>query len=109
MNIVLIGMRGSWKSSVGKILAQRLGFGLRETDAMVEERTGQPIADLVRQHGWGVFREKEAEAVAEVKAPVETVAETSAPEIVEAPVEEIPVAMVDETPAQTPAPEVASE
>lgn len=64
MNIVLIGMRGSWKSSVGKILAQRLGFGLRETDAMVEEWTGQPIADFVTEYGWDAFREKEMEAVA---------------------------------------------
>ncbi|MEW6610704.1 MAG: shikimate kinase [Patescibacteria group bacterium] len=64
MNIVLIGMRGSWKSSVGKVLAQRLGFGLRETDSMVEEKTGQPIADFVAAQGWDAFREKEMEAVA---------------------------------------------
>lgn len=66
MNIVLIGMRGSWKTSVGKFLTQRLGYGLRETDGMVEERVGQSIADFVREHGWDVFRKKETEAIADV-------------------------------------------
>src|SRR3989338_8607551 len=64
-NIVLIGMRGSWKSTVGKLLAERLGNGLRETDAMVEKQIGRPIADFVREQGWDAFREREAEAVLE--------------------------------------------
>lgn len=61
MNIVLIGYRGTGKSTVGRLLADRLGRDLVSTDAEIVKRAGQAIPDIVRQHGWEHFRELEAE------------------------------------------------
>lgn len=60
MNIVLIGYRGTGKSTVGRILAQRLGRELVSTDAEVIRRAGRPIPDLVKEQGWDRFRDLEA-------------------------------------------------
>ncbi|MBI5777170.1 MAG: shikimate kinase [Nitrospirae bacterium] len=61
MNIVLIGYRGTGKSSVGQLLAERSGRTLISTDAEVVRRAGQSISDIVKQHGWDHFRDLESE------------------------------------------------
>ncbi|MBM4134333.1 MAG: shikimate kinase [Nitrospira sp.] len=61
MNIVLIGYRGTGKSSAGKILAERLGRRLISTDAEVVRRSGLPIPEIVRQSGWERFRDLESD------------------------------------------------
>jgi shikimate kinase len=61
MNIVLIGYRGTGKSSVGKLLAERSGRTLISTDAEVVRRAGQSIPEIVTQHGWDHFRDLESE------------------------------------------------
>lgn len=61
MNIVLIGYRGTGKSSVGKLLAERSGRTLVSTDAEVVRRAGQAVPDIVKQHGWDHFRDLETE------------------------------------------------
>jgi shikimate kinase len=61
MNIVLIGYRGTGKSTVGKLLADRLGRDLISTDAEIVRRAGQAIPEIVTQHGWEHFRDLEAE------------------------------------------------
>jgi shikimate dehydrogenase len=66
MNIVLIGMRGSGKTAVGKILAQRLGRELIEMDELIAEKAGLSIPQIVKEHGWEGFRDLEAELTAEV-------------------------------------------
>ncbi|MFC4590331.1 shikimate kinase [Sphaerisporangium corydalis] len=60
---VLIGPPGSGKSSVGRLLAQRLGTGFRDTDADVEAVAGKPVADIFLDDGEERFRELEAAAV----------------------------------------------
>ncbi|MGH7259156.1 MAG: shikimate kinase [Nitrospiraceae bacterium] len=60
MNIVLIGYRGTGKSSVGKLLAERSGRELISTDAEVVRRAGHSIPDIVKQHGWDHFRDLES-------------------------------------------------
>ena len=60
MNIVLIGYRGTGKSSVGKLLAERSGRMLISTDAEVVRRAGQTIPEIVKQHGWDHFRDLES-------------------------------------------------
>ena len=40
MNVILTGLRGTGKSSVGKVLAQRLNFVFVDTDARIEELAG---------------------------------------------------------------------
>jgi shikimate dehydrogenase len=66
MNIVLIGMRGSGKTAVGKVLAQRLGQELIEMDELIVQKEGMSIPEIVKEHGWEGFRDLEAEITAEV-------------------------------------------
>jgi shikimate kinase len=66
MNIVLIGMRGSGKTTVGKILAQKLGRELVEMDELIAQRAGLTIPEMVERHGWERFRDIEEEITGEV-------------------------------------------
>ena len=61
MNIVFIGYRGTGKSSVGKLLAERSGRTLISTDSEVVRRAGQTIPEIVKQHGWDHFRDLESD------------------------------------------------
>src|SRR5436305_14297302 len=62
-NVVLIGFMGAGKSAVGRALAERLGFRLYDTDAMVEESAGRTIADLWDAEGEEGFRAREHDAI----------------------------------------------
>lgn len=64
MNVILTGMRGTGKSSIGKLLADRLGFAFVDTDAAIETLAGARIADIVARHGWEYFRRLERQVVA---------------------------------------------
>jgi shikimate dehydrogenase len=66
MNIVLIGMRGSGKTAVGKILAQKLGRELVEMDELIAQKAGLSIPEIVEKHGWERFRDLEEEITAVV-------------------------------------------
>jgi shikimate dehydrogenase len=66
MNIVLIGMRGSGKTTVGRILALRLNRELVEIDELIAQRAGLDIPEIVARHGWDKFRDVEAEIAEEV-------------------------------------------
>lgn len=61
MNIVLIGYRGTGKSTVAKILGQRLGRKIISTDADIVNETGQSIPHIVEQYGWEHFRDLETQ------------------------------------------------
>jgi len=61
MNIVLIGYRGTGKSTVGKLLAARLGRELVSTDAEIVKRAKRTIPEIVAQEGWEYFRDRESE------------------------------------------------
>jgi len=61
--VVLIGYRCSGKTSVGQVLATRLGWRFADTDAEVEREAGRTIADIVAAEGWISFRAREREAV----------------------------------------------
>ena len=58
-NIVLIGMMGCGKTTVGGLLSRRLGLELADTDALIEERAGCAIRDIFRDYGEGRFRDWE--------------------------------------------------
>ena len=55
-NIILIGMMGCGKTTVGRLLAQPLGLELVDTDAIIEQREGRSISDLFSQDGEAHFR-----------------------------------------------------
>ena len=62
--IVLVGLPGAGKSKVGRLLASRLGVDHVDTDDLVEERQGRPIADIFAVGGEAAFRVMETDAVA---------------------------------------------
>jgi len=66
MNIVLIGMRGSGKTAVGRILARKLGRRFIEMDEMITEKAGMSVSEIVARKGWPGFRKIEAEVVQSV-------------------------------------------
>ena len=57
-NLVLTGFMGTGKTTVGRILADRLGFGFVDTDEVIESRAG-PIPQIFERHGEPGFREME--------------------------------------------------
>lgn len=64
-NIALIGMRGSGKTTVAKILGQKLGCEVLEIDEIIAKRIGMSIPELVAKEGWEAFRDQEATVTAE--------------------------------------------
>jgi shikimate kinase len=66
--LVIVGPPGAGKTTVGHVLARRLGVAFADVDAMIEERTGSAIADLFVRDGEEGFRRLERELVAEALA-----------------------------------------
>jgi shikimate kinase len=64
--IVLVGAPGSGKSTVGALLAERLGVEFTDVDIVIEERAGKPIAEIFADEGERAFREIEEETTAEL-------------------------------------------
>ncbi|AQT71606.1 MULTISPECIES: shikimate kinase [Streptomyces] len=62
--VVLVGPMGSGKSTVGALLAERLGVPYRDTDADIVTAQGRPISDIFVDEGEPYFRELERQAVA---------------------------------------------
>jgi shikimate kinase len=61
MNIVLIGYRGTGKSSVARILGQRLRRKVISTDEEIVKEAGQSIPQIIEQFGWDHFRRLETQ------------------------------------------------
>ncbi len=66
MNVVLIGYRGTGKSTVGKLVAARLGRPIVSTDQEIVRRAGSAIPDIVAAHGWDYFRDLESQVCQEL-------------------------------------------
>ena len=62
-NIVLIGMPGAGKSTVGVLLAKHLGLGFVDTDLLVQERAGRRLQEIVDGGGFAEVRRLEEEAI----------------------------------------------
>ncbi|MEO0636619.1 MAG: shikimate kinase [Pseudomonadota bacterium] len=63
-SIVLVGLMGSGKSSVGRRLAVRLGMEFRDADTEIEEAAGMSVADIFQLHGEAEFRAGETRVIA---------------------------------------------
>jgi shikimate kinase len=66
--IVLVGAPGSGKSTVGALLAERLGMPFRDADAVIVERAGKSIAEIFTDDGEAAFRAMEEQITAELLA-----------------------------------------
>ncbi len=67
-SIVLIGMPSSGKTTVGRILAEKCGKQLADTDEYIVRKIGMPISEFFAKHGEAEFRKIEKETVAELSA-----------------------------------------
>jgi shikimate kinase len=65
-SLCLAGMMGSGKSTVGRVVADRLGRRFVDSDREIERWTGTSVADLFRVRGEAAFRDLEHEVVAEL-------------------------------------------
>jgi shikimate kinase len=66
MNIILIGMRATGKSALGRKIAERLNFKFVDTDKLIVARAGKEVKDIVAEKGWPYFRALEKEVVKKV-------------------------------------------
>ena len=63
MNVLLIGYRGCGKSTVGRLLAERLDFGFVDTDDEIERRAGISIREIFEAQGESGFRDLESAVI----------------------------------------------
>lgn len=68
VNLYLVGMMGAGKTTVGRELATRLGYRFVDTDAVIEQLTGQSITQLFASFGEAEFRQLESQVLAEICA-----------------------------------------
>ena len=50
-NVILIGMPGAGKSTVGVVLAKKLGYGFVDSDLVIQEQYGKLLHELIEEHG----------------------------------------------------------
>ncbi len=65
-HVVLVGLSGTGKTSIGRLVAQRLEMPFVDTDDAIEERTGRTVREVFAEDGEPRFREVEAAVIAEV-------------------------------------------
>ena len=74
--IILVGMMGAGKTTIGKLLSNQLGFNFRDLDRKIEEKSGVKINTIFEIEGEEGFREREYvalnEALAEEKVVIST-------------------------------------
>jgi shikimate kinase len=56
VNLYLVGFMGTGKTTIGRAVAQRLGFEMRDSDHEIEREQGRAIADIFAQEGEAAFR-----------------------------------------------------
>ena len=72
-NIFLIGMMGSGKTTIGKILAERLGWKFDDSDHKIEQATGKSIVSIFSEKGEDYFRYLESDHLIETAQQKESV------------------------------------
>jgi shikimate kinase/3-dehydroquinate synthase len=72
-HITLTGFMATGKSSVARLVAQRLGWDAIDADEIIVQRAGRPIGDVIATEGEAAFRELEASVIADVSSRVPAV------------------------------------
>lgn len=75
-NIVLIGMRGSGKTTVARELARKLGIKRLDLDEIMAQKLDLSTPEIVEKYGWGYFRDQEAIIAKEISAMSNTLIST---------------------------------
>ncbi len=68
MNIVLIGMPGSGKTTLGRIIAEKLGFAFYDSDKVIESTTQKTVSKIFDEHGESYFRDLETKTLTSLSA-----------------------------------------
>ncbi|NET61070.1 MAG: shikimate kinase [Symploca sp. SIO2E6] len=68
INVFLIGMMGSGKTTVGHLLASQLGYGFCDSDVVIEQVVGKTINEIFAESGEEAFRQLESQVVSELSA-----------------------------------------
>ena len=76
LNIYLIGMMGSGKSTIGPLLAEQLGYSFIDTDSTIEKLVGQNVNEIFKAVGEPEFRQIETKVLAEVSAHIRLIVAT---------------------------------
>jgi shikimate kinase len=76
LNIYLIGMMGSGKSTIGPLLAEHLGYSFLDTDTTIEKLVGQSVGEIFQTVGEVEFRQIETQVLAEVSAHLRLIVAT---------------------------------
>jgi len=66
MRVVLVGYRGTGKTTVGRMVAQALGWPFVDVDPLIEQRGGLDIAAIFARHGEAHFRDLESAVIADL-------------------------------------------
>ncbi|MGP1382968.1 MAG: shikimate kinase [Thainema sp.] len=68
VNLFLIGMMGSGKTTVGQLLAEQLSYRFFDTDAVIEQAAHRPIRDIFATEGEVAFRQLETQVLSQLSA-----------------------------------------
>ena len=69
--IFLVGARAAGKTTMGKMLANKLCFSFIDTDCHLLETTQKTVAEIVEKEGWEGFRARESQVLIETANPIE--------------------------------------
>jgi shikimate kinase len=83
--LILVGMMGAGKTTVGRMLAERLGWRSFDSDAQIKEDTGYTVPELFAERGESAFRAEEERVLAEALAGDEPVVVSAAGGVVLSP------------------------
>jgi len=76
--VFLVGARGCGKTTIGRALAETLGYSFADTDSHLLTSTGKSVAEIVSTEGWSGFRTRESLALKQVTAASTVVARLDA-------------------------------
>ena len=76
INVFLVGMMGTGKTTVGNLLARQLGYSFVDTDEVIEKTTGKTINQIFADEGEENFRQIESEVLSQLSAHTKLIVAT---------------------------------